>query len=121
MDFDHAIAAHTEWGRKLAEYLANPDRSLQPEEVSSDKRCEFGTWLAGEGRKFAKMSEYGTVVSDHARFHRVAGEIVRRANAGQKVAEEMFLGAKSEFASASSAVVRSIMALKAKVGTPVGV
>ena len=121
MDFDHAIAAHSEWKRKLAKYLANPDHSLKPEEVGSDNRCELGKWLAGEGKKLAKLPEYATAVADHARFHKVAGEIVRRANAGQKVAEEVALGAKSEFASASSAVVRSIMALKAKVGTPVGV
>lgn len=121
MDFDHAIAAHSEWKRKLANYLANPDHSLKPDEVGSDNRCELGKWLAGEGKKFSKLPEYNAVVSDHARFHKVAGEIVHRANAGQKVAEEIALGAKSEFASASTNVVRSIMALKAKAGTPVPV
>lgn len=121
MDFDHAIAAHAEWKRKLATYLAAPDHSLNAEDVSADNRCELGKWLAGEGKKFAKLAEYGTVVSDHAKFHQAAGEIVRRANAGQKVAEEVALGAKSDFAAASSSVVRSVMALKSKVGTPVSV
>ena len=121
MDFDHAIAAHAEWKRKLARYLAAPDHSLNPDEVSADNRCELGKWLVSEGKKFAKLAEYGAVVSDHAKFHKAAAEIVRRANAGQRVTEEVALGAKSDFAAASSSVVRSIMALKAKVGTPVSV
>jgi chemoreceptor zinc-binding protein len=120
MDFDHAIAAHSDWKRKLSKYLANPDHSLKPEEVGLDNRCELGKWLVGEGKQFAKFAEYKTVVSDHTKFHKVAADIVHRANVGQKVSEEVVLGAKSEFASASSAVVRSIMALKAKVAAPVG-
>ena len=121
MDFDYAIAAHAEWKRKLAKYLAAPDHSLNADEVSADNRCELGKWLAGEGKKFSKLAEYASTVSDHGKFHKAAGEIVRRANAGQKVTEDVALGAKSDFATASSSVVRSIMALKAKVGTPVSV
>jgi len=120
MDFDQAIAAHSAWKGKLSKYLQNPDRSLQPTEIAVDDRCDLGKWIAGEGKKFAKLPEYAAVKSDHTRFHKVAASIVQRANAGEKVAEEVALGAKSEFAVASSAVVRSIMSLKAKVGVPVG-
>lgn len=121
MDFDHAVAAHSSWKQKLSKYLQKPDHSLDPSEVARDNQCDLGKWLAGEGKKFARHPEYGAVVSDHARFHKVAADIVRRANAGEHVADETALGTKSEFASASSAVVRSIMALKSKVGTLVGV
>jgi methyl-accepting chemotaxis protein len=119
MDFDHAIAAHASWKAKLAKYLKSPDHSLQPAEIALDNQCELGKWIAGEGKKFANLEEYRTVKSNHARFHRVASNIVQRANAGEQVAEEIALGTKSDFASASSAVVRAIMALKMKVGTPV--
>jgi hypothetical protein len=121
MDFDHAIAAHAAWKNKLAKYLKTPDHSLQPSEVALENRCDLGKWIDGEGKKFAKLPEYASVKSDHARFHKVAAGIVQRANAGEQVAEEVALGAKSEFASASSEVVRAIMALKSKVGTPVSV
>jgi hypothetical protein len=120
MDFDHAIAAHAAWKSKLANYLKNPDHSIQPDDVALDDQCELGKWIAGEGKQFAKLPEYAGVKSDHARFHRVAANIVMRANAGQKVSEEVVLGAKSEFASASSSVVRAIMALKLKVEVPAG-
>jgi methyl-accepting chemotaxis protein len=119
MDFDHAIAAHSEWKHKLAVYLKKPDRSIKPEEIALDNKCDLGKWIAGEGKKFANFPEYAFVKSDNTHFHKIAAGIVQRANAGQQVTEEVALGAKSEFASASSAVVRSIMALKSKVGTPV--
>jgi hypothetical protein len=121
MDFDHAIAAHSEWKQKLSNYLRKPDRSLDPSVVASDNRCDLGKWLVSEGKKFAGHAEYKTLVSDHARFHKAAGDIVRRANAGENVSEETALGNKSEFASASTAVVRSLMALKSKVGALVSV
>ena len=120
MDFDQAIAAHAAWKNKLSKYLANPDQSLQPAEIALDNRCELGKWIAGEGQKFASLSEYSSVKSNHARFHKVAADIVQRANAGQEVSEEVVLGAKNEFGAASSAVVRSIMALKSKVQVPAG-
>ncbi len=115
MDFDEAIAAHSVWKKKLSKYLANPDHSLHPEEIAPDDRCELGKWIAAEGKKHAKLPEYTAVKSGHARFHKVAADIVQRANAGQHVAEEAALGAKSEFAAVSSAVVLAIMALKSKV------
>jgi len=121
MDFDHAISAHSQWKQELSSYVQKPDRSLDPSVVGSDNRCDLGKWLAGEGKKFARHPEYSAVVSEHARFHKAAGEIVRRANSGEHVAEETALGTKSEFAAASNAVVRSIMALKSKVGALVSV
>ena len=115
MEFDQAIAAHAAWKSKLAKYLKNPDHSLEPSKVAADDQCELGKWIAGEGRKFTKLPEFATVKSDHARFHKAAASVVQRADAGQNVSEEVVLGGKSEFAMASASVVRSIMALKAKV------
>jgi hypothetical protein len=115
MDFDHAIAAHSSWKGRLANYLKNPDHSLKSAEVALDDHCDLGKWIAGEGKQFAKLPEYASVKSDHARFHKAAASVVQRADAGQNVSEEVVLGGKSEFAMASASVVRSIMALKAKV------
>ena len=120
MNFDQAIAAHAEWKHKLAAYLRKPDHSLKAADVALDNKCELGKWLAGEGSRFAHLPEYATVKSEHSRFHKVASEVVHRADAGKDVSEEVMLGGKSEFAKISSAVVRSIMALKAKVEVPVG-
>jgi hypothetical protein len=117
MDFDHAIAAHSAWKGKLAKYLEHPDHSLLATEIALDDHCELGKWIAGEGKQFANLPEYSTLKTEHAHFHKAAAAVVRRADAGQKVTEDVALGGKSEFATASAAVVRSIMALKSKVVT----
>ena len=119
MDFDHAIAAHSAWKTKLAAYLKKPDHSLNAAQIALDTACDLGKWIAGEGKQFSGLPEFAKVKADHARFHKVAAQVVERANAGEQLLEEVSLGAKSEFASASNAVVRSIMALKSKVGAPV--
>lgn len=54
-------------------------------------------------------------MSSHARFHKAAGDVVNKANAGQKVTEEIALGSKSEFAAASGDVVKALMAMKTKL------
>ena len=66
---------------------------------------------------FANLPEYSTLKTEHSHFHKAAATVVRRADSGQKVTEDVALGGKSEFATASAAVVRSIMALKSKVVT----
>jgi len=51
-------------------------------------------------------------MADHARFHRAAGEIIRKADAGQIKSEDLALGTKSDYAAASSAVVTSLMKIQ---------
>ena len=92
-----------------------PDHSLNAATASGDHNCELGKWLHGEGQKFAGLPEFATLVTDHAMFHKAAGEVIRRADVGQKVSEEVALGANSEFAKASSSVVSELMQLKRKV------
>jgi methyl-accepting chemotaxis protein len=100
---------------KLAVYLSKPDHSLQASVVASPNECELGKWIHSEGQKYSNIPEFAALVSSHASFHTAAGEVVRKADAGQNVAEEIVLGANSEFAATSTAVVRSIMAMKSKL------
>ncbi len=59
--------------------------------------------------------EFNTLKQEHTRFHKAAGEVVKRADSGKDVSEEVTLGAKSEFAQASAAVVTAIMQMKIKM------
>ena len=112
MNFEKAIQAHARWKNKLAIYIAKPDRSIDAGSTSRDDRCDLGKWLHGNGRKYASLPEFGRLVDDHAHFHRTAGDIIRKADAGQIGGEEVALGARSDYAAASSAVVRAIMNIK---------
>jgi len=112
MDFDSAINAHVQWKTKLSNYLNKPDRSLNPAVVSSDQNCELGKWLHGDGKKHSGLEGFSTLVTEHTRFHKAAGEIIRKADAGEKVSEEMALGGTSDFSKTSAAVIRHLMQLK---------
>ena len=110
MDVTQAVLAHSAWKNKLATYLANPDHSLNPVEVAADDRCELGKWLKTQGAKFTDP-QFMKLRSEHQRFHKAAGDVVRRADS-EHVAAELALGGKSEFAAASAAVVMAIMGMK---------
>jgi hypothetical protein len=115
MNFNQAIEAHVNWKSKLAKYIAKPNHTLNAATVSQEANCDLGKWLKGEGARFATTPEFTALIQDHARFHKAAGEIIQRADAGQCVSEEIALGARSEYASASNAVVGSLMRMKMKV------
>jgi len=115
MDFRRAIDAHVQWKSKLLAYIAKPDGSLHAATVSLDDQCELGKWIHGEGQRFATKPEFQKLIADHARFHRAAGDVIRRADSGQSVSEEINLGAKSEYAAASGAVITALMHLEQQV------
>jgi methyl-accepting chemotaxis protein len=115
MNIDDAVKAHTMWKMKLAQYISNPDRSLNATVVGSSNECALGKWINGEGKQHSKCPEFPAMVSGHVRFHKAAGDVIRKADAGLNVEEEIALGGKSEFAAASSAVVMALMKLKSKL------
>ena len=116
MNFDDAIKAHSDWKMKLTKYIKHPDHSLKSAEVAIDNRCALGQWINGEGKKFASLPEFSKLKTEHQRFHKAAAAVVVKADSGQDQSEEVCLGAKSEYAAASSTVVSAIMAMKAKAG-----
>jgi hypothetical protein len=109
MNFDDAAKAHVNWKIKLRGYLAKPDKSLDPMKVAMDNQCDLGKWLHGEGVKFSSHATYKQLVAEHAKFHKAASDVIRRADSGQKIAEEVALGSKSEFAATSERVIQLIM------------
>jgi Chemoreceptor zinc-binding domain len=117
MNFDEAIAAHGKWKQTLSQYLRKPDGSVKIAEIAVDNKCPLGKWIHGEGAQHSKLPEYGALKTNHARFHKAAAEVVRKADSGQPAAEETTLGSRSEFGTASSAVVIAIMNMKKHLAT----
>ncbi|HTR66922.1 MAG TPA: CZB domain-containing protein [Terriglobales bacterium] len=114
MNFDDAVAAHAQWKMKLSSYLSHPDGSLDAATASLDNKCALGQWISGDGASYSRLPEYAKLKSEHARFHKAVGDVIRKAASGQSVSEETALGSHSEFGSASNAVVTAIMAMKGK-------
>jgi hypothetical protein len=112
MNFDEALTAHTNWKMKLSSYLQKPDGTLHPHEIEPDNKCDLGKWIAGEGMKFSTHPTFQSLKTEHARFHKAAAAVVRRADSGTDTAEEVALGANSEFGHASRGVVQAIMSMR---------
>ncbi|MGB9029498.1 MAG: CZB domain-containing protein [Acidobacteriaceae bacterium] len=115
MNIDEVIRAHVAWKSKLAAYLAKPDGSINVTDTISDKKCELGRWIYGEGSQFASLPEFAQLKKDHAQFHIAAAGIVRRADHGEPVTRDIDLGADSEFVTASRAVSYILFRIKPKI------
>lgn len=115
MNFDDAVKSHSAWKMKLSAYIKKPDGSLNSDEVCLDNKCELGKWIYSEGSKFSSHAEFSILKTEHARFHKAAADVVKKAGSGQSVTEDITLGASSEFAQASNAVVTAIMKMKMKM------
>jgi hypothetical protein len=115
MDFEEAIRAHSNWKLKLSTYIRKPDGSLNASEIASDKKCTLGTWLYGDGRRFAGMKEYQQLVTEHAKFHKEASSLVKRADSGAAVSQDTALGSGSPYATTSKQVVTLIATMKSTV------
>lgn len=112
MDYNQAINAHFLWKFKLAAYLAKPDRSLDANALAAEHECALCQWIESEGKKHAGTPDFARLVEEHARFHAVAGEIVRQADSGKPVSNEAALGANSAYALASNGIVLSLIRMK---------
>ena len=116
MNIDEVIRAHVAWKSKLAAYLAKPDGSINVTDTISDKKCELGRWIYGEGSQFASLPEFAQLKKDHAQFHIAAAGIVRRADHGESLSPvTSHLGADSEFVTASRAVSNILFRIKPKI------
>ncbi len=115
MDFDEAAISHLQWKDTLLNHLAQRDERLDPFELSLDDRCALGQWIQGEGAKYSSDPAYISLKTQHTRFHKAVGEVVRGASLGLKIRVEKVLGTDSEFGEASIAVITALVNLKREV------
>jgi hypothetical protein len=112
MDFDEAVGAHSKWKRRMRCSLAKHDGDLNPAEVALDHKCVLGEWIYGEGASYSSLAEYAKLKYEHDRFHKVAAELIKRANSGESIDAELAPCSNSEFSTSSSAVIIAIVAMK---------
>jgi hypothetical protein len=115
MDFGQAVDAHVDWKWKLSAYLRKPDKSLDPATLEVDDQCALGKWIHDEGRAYSGLTEFAELQTTHAEFHRAAADIVRRADKGESVSDEVAMGAKTNYGVTSSRVIRLIQSVQRKV------
>ena len=79
-------AAHMQWRSRL-EAVLNGKEALRPEEVASDRECEFGQWYFGsEGQALRDRPHFAEVGAQHAKVHQLArqiAELIQQGNSKQ--------------------------------------
>ena len=68
-----------------------------------------------EGATYSSLPEYTRLKYEHARFHAVAAEVVKKANSGESVSAEIAPCSNSEFSTASAAIVMALIAMKKRL------
>jgi methyl-accepting chemotaxis protein len=103
-DFDGAIQAHRQWKVRLRQAISRHER-LDAETLCRDDACPLGRWLHGPGGvRWGGKPSFVDLVDRHAGFHRAAGDVARRINAGDYQRAEQLIGSGSDFARASTEV-----------------
>jgi hypothetical protein len=115
MDIDSAIRAHAAWKLKLSLYIKNPDGSLDPNVVGRDNHCDLGKWIYGEGARLAADPQFSQLKVAHSQFHRAAGNIIRRADAGENVSADISLSADSDYGCSSQKVTSLLMSMRKRM------
>jgi hypothetical protein len=113
MNFDEAVAVHQRWKTKLRIVIDGKSLEvLDPKTVCKDDQCELGKWIYGEGgRSMSSKPEFRDVKITHADFHLVAGNVLRKALAGDKAGASILLD--GDFYNTSSKVIQAITKCKA--------
>lgn len=112
MNLDTAIAAHAEWKIKLRSAIQKTEQ-LDAASISLDNKCPLGQWLHGEAKgRYARLASYGKCVAHHAEFHKCAGKVALKINAGRYQEAEAMLSSGTPYSEASNAVALAIMGLR---------
>ncbi|MBI5919670.1 MAG: CZB domain-containing protein [Nitrosomonadales bacterium] len=75
-----AVQAHISWKLRLQNCLdGTSDEVIDPNVVCRDDQCKLGKWIHGPAQKhFSGDETFRSLCEDHAMFHYVTAEIVRR-------------------------------------------
>jgi hypothetical protein len=106
LNFRTAIEAHQKWkARLLAVIDGSSTESLSVNAVSCDDQCVLGKWIYGAGgQQFGALEQFEKLRTNHASFHRCAGQVLQLAQAGKKSDAQTNL-MSGEYARASRNVV----------------
>jgi hypothetical protein len=109
---EDAVKAHLGWKHRLERYAEGTSQEpLDAAVVCLDNRCALGIWIHGPGgRRLGGQPEFGQLRNSHARFHQIAGQIVKSVDAHQVQAAKALL--EGEFNEVSHETVRTILRLK---------
>jgi hypothetical protein len=116
MNFTEATNAHTDWKIRLRGAISEKS-SLDLDTIARDDCCELGRWLHGPSQaRYGALPAHGECLVAHARFHLRAADVAATINARDYAKAEQMLGAGTQYALASRAIVLAIETLRRQIG-----
>ncbi len=93
LNFKTAIEAHRKWKVRLADYIdGRSSENLSVDTLCRDDQCLLGKWIYSSGGDlYGGVTLFTQMKSEHAQFHRCAGEILGQAQSGNKVSAKELL------------------------------
>ena len=93
LNFRSVVDAHLAWRSRLADVInGKSNEKLEVAKVGADDQCALGKWIKGPIKdQFVGDSAFQTLVTDHARFHEIAGQVLQQAQGGQTAQAQQLL------------------------------
>jgi len=106
-----ALAAHVNWKGRLVRYLnGTSDEELDPMVICRDDQCALGKWIHGPALNyFHADDDFHKLRTDHANFHFVAGNVVKKMQENDKEGANSLM--KNEYERASREVINGLTEL----------
>jgi len=111
IDVDSIIDGHRQWKVKLRDAIDTGDK-VDVATLSRDDCCGLGKWIYGDGQRLRERVSFTTLVSKHANFHQVAGQVGQLINDSRYGQAEDALAPNTPFAVATNDVVMVLSAAK---------
>jgi len=107
-----AISAHVNWKARLENYLnGNSAEELDPMVICRDDQCLLGKWIHGPALTYLNDDDgFYRLRKNHANFHFVAGNVVKKMQENDKAAAYALLN--SEYERVSSEIVNDLRDLE---------
>lgn len=86
LDVMAAIQVHVQWKQRLLAHIRDPQAEpLDPDVVGSDRLCELGQWIHGQGEaKYGEHPGFQTLKAMHAEFHACAADVIHAVERGEQ-------------------------------------
>ena len=115
---DRALLTYGKIKRSLVMAILDPT-AADVEAVRSDRLCEFGQWIYGEGTRFCGRADFHALKTTPMKFHRAAFMALCRCREGRRdlAVESIEHG---EFALQSEEMKRRLITLRNTLAEPQG-
>lgn len=114
LDLEYAVTAHLKWRYKLEQAVEDQNtKDYTLSLVGADNNCALGKWIHNQAKESYSDCEHSEIYialqKSHAKFHRIAAEILNDVNNGEIDIAKMKI--KREFARCSDAVQLDLLRL----------